>query len=221
MTVDRYLTEASGPMRGLQSGPRPRTVAASSPMSPNNKKQQQHPAKIPTYGGTFQKPIPSSRHANISRPASSPMVSRSPHKEKHEEKQQQQQQPPPPIYENKMAPHLSLSAKRRSLLEVSASRSNASEMRFRESASMLSKPGWISGSQLAQSTLLYKDARAAGILAASSMSDIARLGSDAPLGWGSHAYRIGGENEHSADKRLTALAALKEQRAKKWWKNKD
>lgn len=199
MTVDRYLSDATGTFSGPQAGPRPKTGPKKTP-------------KTPTYGGTGMKPVAGSRHR---RPASSPMVARTSPQKLHAQQQQQQEEM---SKLNKMQPHLSLSAKRRSDLEISVSRSQASELRFREANAMLTKPGWISGSQLASSTLLYQDARQSGHLASNSMSDIARLGRNAPLGWGSHAYRIGGDNEHSADKRLTALSALREQKAKKWWK---
>ena len=53
------------------------------------------------------------------------------------------------------------------------------------------------------------------------MADVHRLGPDAKLGFGSHSYRVGGENMHAEDRRLTALHALKEQRRKKWWKKKE
>jgi hypothetical protein len=112
---------------------------------------------------------------------------------------------------------LSISSQRRTLAAVSASRTEAAELRYREGAALLGEPGWVSGSQTMASTLLYREGRVAASQAEQAMADIPRLGGVAPLGSGSHAYRIGGRNEHSADKPLTALEALHQQRQKKWW----
>ncbi len=81
---------------------------------------------------------------------------------------------------------------------------------------MLAAPGWASGSQAAAATNQYRDARDAARFGDARMAAVARL-AGSQLGAGSHSYRIGGPGEHSADRRLTALKALSEQRRKKWW----
>lgn len=113
--------------------------------------------------------------------------------------------------------HLSLSTLRRTGAAVRASRDEAAELRMRDGLAVLGEPGWTSGSRIAHGSHMYRRARQHADDAQQAMADIPRLGAHAPLGGGSHAYRIGGKNCHSEDKRLAALHALAEQRRKHWF----
>ena len=113
--------------------------------------------------------------------------------------------------------HLSLSTLRRTGAAVRASRDEAAELRMRDGLAVLGEPGWTSGSRIAHGSHMYRSARQHADDAQQAMADIPRLGAEAPLGGGSHAYRVGGKNHHSEDKRLAALHALAEQRRKHWF----
>ncbi len=112
----------------------------------------------------------------------------------------------------------SLSGQRRAHRLVGGIRGVASELRWREGAASLLDPGWKSGSRQAEGTDQARAARAAADVAQWSMATRSRL-DNSQMGFGSFTYKIGGVGEHAADRRLTALTALKEQRRKNWWKS--
>lgn len=102
-------------------------------------------------------------------------------------------------------------------------RGEAAELRFRDGLAVLSDPGCTPGARLAHDSHLYRESRRSADAAQQTMAEVARLDPadaalGAKLGFGSHAYRIGGPRAHARDRRLVALDALKEQRRKNWFK---